>query len=1041
MEEPTEEDNPRVVLLHGLAGSGKTQLARRYAKQWLRDHSYCYWFDASSLEILKAGFVDFFVEAGISSISSNPDSSRNLKSPTTSSIQSSARMVIQYISKLDEKWLLIFDNYDLPEKDRFDLRSYFPEGQNGQIIVTSRNRDVEEEVGGHVLHIDKMSDQEAIQLLLKSAGLSTIPGDQEEQDLKKLIATELLGSLPLAVAQGGAFIRQRRIGNHQALQRLREYREIFEDHQAKMLAGELGGLVRQYGKSVITSWDMSFQVVISDNPTAAELLLFLGFLHHADIPEDLFNLAHDSKAKFQINDEIDVTSTRFRWAGEILSSNRYGQWDKSTFKVSMAVLESFSLIRSFDGTSYHMHPLVHAWTRVSKIGTQEETEARAQLGVAMLAKVHRRDVDRYSAQRRLQETQYTSHLASCLTSTQRHTKLLSPDSQSRLAAITLMRIANVLDSELLPAELRAQKFIDRLYILALMNGARRGGLDQISTLQSLRSVLVALGGDPRYAHAVEPLIDIFPALLPIAASADHTVDIAEQELSFHFLKLGFLRTLDKISELRTTSDTILDFLESHREDLGTREYLFKKVITLNGMQSMVDDHELPSYFLRVEDLIPELERNLDEAHWYYILIAKKLKAQCLGRMGKEKEAIELLRSNLAAAKVSTGVLNNLVSQNAYALSVYLIRAEEYQEIAENSKYILERVSNELGPFHEDALLEKRRVIEHERNHQNKMGTLGRQKLSDPSIFGVDHCLQLPEPMITITLELAIAYKAFKMDSEIKPLWEGVLKQAYNEETGEELISHYLEAFRFAMEAAHRQGYHYYGLLFKTAIAQLESAYEESRKKRCEPRIAQLERLRLLWGELNLLYDTQNESTSLPGTLHIAEDIIKSIRNAPNASKTAMLFLANHFFQWMIQSEISTTSASVPCRTLEILEELSIAYFGHWKDSMNTLGATVNLIVSRRLLGEEFKVVEIENEMVRCRIEEEKTRPRIIPGRQKVHLIPGTLGIERLHIEYKRRQWYSASMRLYQPVYDDFYYTLGLKSEGNVNFMDASRSFI
>jgi hypothetical protein len=1034
MEELTEEDTPRVVLLHGLAGSGKTQLASRYAKEWLRDHSYCYWFDASSLEILKAGFVDFFVEAGMTSTSSNPDSSGNFGSANTSSIQLSVRKTIQYISKLNEKWLLIFDNYDLPEKDWFDLRSYFPEGQNGQIIVTSRNRDVEKEVGGHVLHIDKMNDQEAIRLLLKSAGLSNVPGDQVEEDLKKLIATGLLGSLPLAIAQGGAFIRQRRIGNsHQTLKRLREYREIFEDHQAKMLAGELGGLVRQYGKSVITSWDMSFQVVIADNPTAAELLLFLGFLHHADIPERLFSLAHDSKTQFQINDEIDVTTTPFRWAGEILSSNRYGQWDKSTFQISMAVLESFSLIRSFDGTSYHMHPLVHAWTRVSKLGNQDETEGRARLGVAMLAKVYRRDVDRYSSQRRLQERQYTSHLASCLTSIQRHTNLLSPDSSRKLAAITLMQITNVLDSELLPAELRAQKFIHRLQILALMNGAQRGGLDQISTLQSLRNVLVDLGGDPRYAHAAEPLIDIFPTLLPIAASADHTVDIVEQELSFYFLKLGFLRVLHKTSELRTMSHTILEFLESHREDLGTREYLFQKVIMLNAWGTMCDDDELPSYFERVEDLIPELERCLAEADSYYILIAKKMKADCLGRMGKKKEAIELLRSNLAAAKVSIGVSNNLVSQNTYALGAYLIGAEEYQELSENSKYLLERISKELGLFHEDALLEKRRVIEFERKYQDKLGMLGKQLMSDPNIFGLDHCLQLPELMIVITLELAIAYKAFKMDSEIKPLWEGVLKQACHEETGEELISLYIEAFRFAMEAAHRQGYHYYGRLFETSMAQLKAAYEESRKARCEPRITQLERLRLLWDELNLLYDTQNESTILPGTLHIAENVVKSIRNAPNASQPAMLFLVNHFFQWMIQSEKSTTSAPVPCRTLEILEELSIAHFGHWKESNNTLRATVNLIVSRRLLGEEFKVIETENEMIRCRIEDEKTESPIMPGRQKI-LIPGTLGIERLNIEYRRRQWYSASVRLYQLAYDDFYYMLGLKSEVTIHQM-------
>jgi hypothetical protein len=94
------------------------------------------------------------------------------------------------------------------------------------------------------------------------------------------------------------------------------------------------------------------------------------------------------------------------------------------------------------------------------------------------------------------------------------------------------------------------------------------------------------------------------------------------------------------------------------------------------------------------------------------------------------------------------------------------------------------------------------------------------ELSDPAIFESDHCSQLANPMITITLELTIAYKAFNKELEIQPLWEGVLKQARDEETGEELISPCIEAFGFAMEAAHRQGYHYFGVLFKTAITRL-----------------------------------------------------------------------------------------------------------------------------------------------------------------------------------------------------------------------------
>jgi hypothetical protein len=145
----------------------------------------------------------------------------------------------------------------------------------------------------------------------------------------------------------------------------------------------------------------------------------------------------------------------------------------------------------------------------------------------------------------------------------------------------------------------------------------------------------------------------------------------------------------------------------------------------------------------------------------------------------------------------------------------------------------------------------------------------------------------------------------------------------------------------------------------------------------------------------------------------------------------MLFLVNHFFSWMIQSDISTTAVHIPCHILKSLEGLSATHFGHWKDSFNTVRATVNLVVCQRLLGEEAKATETEDELTRSRIDEERAASRHKPGRPFVHLKPGTLGIERLHIEYKRRHWYSESVRIYQPVFDDFINTLGLSAEATV----------
>ncbi|TVY82002.1 Protein SERAC1 [Lachnellula suecica] len=1018
---------PTVVLVHGLAGSGKTQLVRRFAAKWQREHEHCYWFDASSLGDLKGGFKEFADEANI------PSSSSSVKA----SLRSSVQQVIKYISKSEFEWLLVFDNYDLSSNQRFDLRSFFPAGFNGKIIVTSRNRDVAEEIGARGLHVDTMTDGEAVRLLRRSAGLAVNNADRSQQE-EHFVATDLLGSLPLAIAQGGAFIKQRKIGGPTDIERLQEYEMMFRDHQTMILNGESGGLVRQYGVSVITSWDMSFRVVMADHPTAAQLLLFLGFLHHSNIPQSLFEVVFASKSKLVSHDGIDITTSPFQWVGKILEGDRSGRWDKTTFKISMAILENFSLVRCFDGLNYNMHPLVHTWTRISQDQAIKDVNTRARLALSMLAKVNRRDLDRHSKGKRKLQTQYASHLASALNSTRKHTKLLEMGGPGDLRAVSIMRIANTLDSEFLPFVQKAQRFVDSLTVLALYNGARRGGLDEISTIQALRNVLVQIAGDSRYALVAGTLVETLPHLLPVAASANSSVDLVEQQISIHFTRLPILRTLGKKLDLRRELNQILDLVETHRSELGPEEVLSKNIIVLGALETEIDIEQVPDLLTRIDTLIPTSEQNLDQGNEFYTYRARQLRANLIGRTGKQPEAIEATRSLLMSAKKSIGLSSNIILGLTHQLNIFLIREEGYSEIAQNCRYIFALLSKELGPFHEDSLLEKRNVIENERKHAYQVGLIKFDEYSgDPRVFGVDHCLELPDAMITITLELAIAYKAFAMNDDIEPLWNGVLKHARYEEAGHELVHDYVRAFEATADAAEKQGYRYYGLLFRSSAKQMQESYDKSKTERGEPRYEQLGRLKGLWDDLNLLHDAHIEAFKHADNgcpREIGERFIRAIRDAPYGTQPAMLFLANHFIDWMLRSEICTTSSPVHCNILESLCDLSEKHFGHWKDSMNTTIATINFVICQKLVGQDAQILGIENELLHSRIIEEKGPPRFIPGRKLVRLLPGTIAIEILNIEYKRRGWYLSSERIYELVYDDFINSLGISSELTVTQM-------
>ena len=198
--ESAKSSGPRVVVIHSLAGSGKSQIARRYASCWLDRHTSFYWFDASSSSTLDQSFRGFARDASmINAAASTSDDSAYVR-----------RKVCDWIVKFGGEWLLVYDNYDimeLREEDDYNISKYFPPSASGRILVTTRNREVRTVTGGTLVDIGTMNEDEAIALFVKSANLN-LPGQASDEwaELRE-IASELLGSYPLAIAQGASYLR------------------------------------------------------------------------------------------------------------------------------------------------------------------------------------------------------------------------------------------------------------------------------------------------------------------------------------------------------------------------------------------------------------------------------------------------------------------------------------------------------------------------------------------------------------------------------------------------------------------------------------------------------------------------------------------------------------------------------------------------------------------------------------------------------------------------------------------------------------------
>ena len=108
-----------------------------------------------------------------------------------------------WLSSRQQPWLLIIDNADDPD---LDVTRYFPGGERGTILLTTRNPSNKRHgtVGTRFYHFEKLEVNEASDLLLRAAEVPS-PWELSARSLASDIA-ETLGFLPLALIHAGKAI-------------------------------------------------------------------------------------------------------------------------------------------------------------------------------------------------------------------------------------------------------------------------------------------------------------------------------------------------------------------------------------------------------------------------------------------------------------------------------------------------------------------------------------------------------------------------------------------------------------------------------------------------------------------------------------------------------------------------------------------------------------------------------------------------------------------------------------------------------------------
>ncbi|CAN9373072.1 unnamed protein product [Alternaria alternata] len=182
------------------------------------------------------------------------------------------KAVLSALADLEKPFLLVYDNYDDPVFD--NILELIPYVGAGMVIITSRLESIGSIVG-MALNVGMMTTQEAAELLQTRSKVNFFVNGQVVRPVQDLL--ELLGGLPLAIDQAGAYIAHKSVPYEVYLNLFRTRRqEINAEVPERWQYARVEDSIQEKAfLTVSTTWELSLQLLGKNDEDRSRKIAFL----------------------------------------------------------------------------------------------------------------------------------------------------------------------------------------------------------------------------------------------------------------------------------------------------------------------------------------------------------------------------------------------------------------------------------------------------------------------------------------------------------------------------------------------------------------------------------------------------------------------------------------------------------------------------------------------------------------------------------------------------------------------------------------------